>query len=158
METEEKQVNLVYKALKILSKRGIVGVSILLVISVFLTSLLDFSMQLPGESRLIIKTVLFVLFFGTIPLMFYAVSQTVRKMSRKNELKGKLRRYAKLYKTKLIVYFLLAVLALIGFILTTDPMILVLPLAGIFFLYYERPGLEKITDDLAIGPNVENFE
>jgi hypothetical protein len=159
METEEKQVNLVYKALRILSKRGIVSVSVLLVISVLLTSLLNFLLQLAGEPKLIIKTVLFVLFFGTIPLMFYTVSQTVRKISRKNELKSKLRPYARLYKTKLIVYIVLSVLALTGFILTTDPMILILPLAGIFFMYYERPGLDKIAEDLAIEEeNTESIE
>jgi hypothetical protein len=156
MELIEKQVAVVYKKLKNRSIKGIGVVAAFFLISLAVVFIFPESVELSGETKLMIKIVLFILFFGTIPLMFYIVSFRVRKIISHPGVKNRFRSYAKLHIIKFVIYSVLSILALIGFIFTRDPMILVLFIAGIFFLYFERPSIDKINSDLAISNDIDH--
>ena len=158
METEKKHATIVYRKLKKKSLTGMVVVSLFLLITLLIFLLFNGNLELDPETKLMTKTVLFIVFFGTIPLMFYVVSGKIRKIQEKPGLKDRLRSYARLFIIKFIIYSVLSILALTGFLFTVDPMILLLLLIGIFFLYYERPSLDKIESDLLTDSEISPIQ
>ena len=158
MNLEKKQVLVVYHKLKKKSFIYLGVVALFFLFTLLMLYLFNDSVEVTRETSWMTKTVLFVVFFGTIPLMFYYVAGKVRNIAEKQTYKKMMRSYARLYSIKFVLYTILSVLSLIGFFLTKDPMILLLFIAGIFFLYFERPSKDKIENDLAINTGLDQAE
>ncbi len=102
------------------------------------------------KAALISKSVLIILFLSIIPLMLSHFKRKLYEIPRDREPLLKITAYQRQFYIKTAVIVALCLLTLLVFALSGDPMILVLLLAGVLFLFFERPSRLKIYTDLDI--------
>lgn len=106
--------------------------------------------------NLISKSILIIIFLAIIPVMVTMFNQKLRNIPLEWTSEKKLKRYRSLFMIKISGLILISVLALIVFFLTGEFEMLVFWVAAVLFLYFDRPGYEKIQEDLRIEQNNES--
>lgn len=107
--------------------------------------------ELPSLSKkasLIAKSVMIVLFLSVIPLLLSHLRKQLRLLPAETSIARKMAVYRRQFYIKAAVLSLLCLMSMVVFLASGDPMILVLLLAGVMFLYFERPNRLKIRNDL----------
>jgi len=102
------------------------------------------------EEALVSKSVMIILFLSVIPLMLSYMKKQLDRIPEETSPIEQLQVYKRYFYRKAIALALLCVLSVLVFMLTGDPMILLLLIAGILFLYFERPTRLKILTDLGM--------
>jgi uncharacterized membrane protein YbhN (UPF0104 family) len=103
---------------------------------------------LTREEALVSKSIMIILFLSVVPLMLSYMKRQLARIPRESTPVDQLLVYKRHFYRKAIALAILCVLSLVVFLLTGDPMILLLLVAGILFLYFERPGRLKVLTDL----------
>jgi len=105
--------------------------------------------------NLISKSILIIVFLAAIPVMVTMFNQKLRTIPLEWDSTKKLERYRSLFMVKIIGLISISVLALIVFFLTGEYEMLVFWVAAVLFLYFDRPGYEKIQEDLRIEQDAD---
>lgn len=104
--------------------------------------------SLSKKASLIAKSIMIVLFLSVIPLLLSHLRKQLRLLPRETSIDRKMTVYRRQYYIKAAVLSILCLMSMVVFLASGDPMILVLLLAGLLFLYFERPNRLKIRHDL----------
>lgn len=131
-------------------RRVMAGVLALAVLMFVIDLLYPDLASLSKKAALISKSVMIVLFLSIIPLLLSHFRKRLGEMSGEADSTWKMGVYQRQFYIKAAVLSVLCVLSMFVFIISGDPMILVLLLAGVLFLYFERPNRLKILDDLGL--------
>jgi hypothetical protein len=103
---------------------------------------------LTREEALVSKSIMIILFLSIVPLMLNYMKKQLARIPQETPPIEQLYVYKRHFHRKAIALALLCLLSVVVFMLTGDPMILLLLIAGILFLYFERPSRLKILTDL----------
>ena len=131
-------------------RRVMVGVFALVVLMFVVDGLYPDLTSLSKKAGLISKSVMIVLFLSVIPLLLSYFRKRLGKMPGEADSAWKMWVYQRQFYIKAAVLSVLCVLSMVVFLISGDPMILILLLAGVLFLYFERPNRHKILDDLGL--------
>ena len=147
----EEQVKTTLQYIRKHYKWGMIGslvLGFLLVLSYgYFREYISFSQDV----SLMSKSVLIILFLISIPIVVTVFNQKLRGIPLEWTDHKKLKQYRLLFNIKIFGLFFLSVLALVVFIMTGDFEMLIFWVATILFLYFDRPGYDKIQTDLRIG-------
>jgi len=133
-----------------LYRRVMAGVFALAVLMVVIDLLYPDLASLTREAALMSKSVMIVLFLSIIPLLLSHLKKRLANLPPEADTNRKMAVYQRQFHIKAAVLCVLCVLSMVVFILSGDPMILILLLAGLLFLYFERPSRLKIVEDLGL--------
>ena len=136
--------------LKRLYKRVMVGLLALALVMLAIDMIYPGLTSLSKKTALISKSVMIVLFLSVIPLLLSHLRKQLARLPGHTDIREKMAVYQRQFYIKAAVLSALCVLSMVVFLLSGDPMILVLLLAGLLFLYFERPNRLKIQSDLDI--------
>ncbi|MBS3807284.1 MAG: hypothetical protein KGY60_07255 [Bacteroidales bacterium] len=131
-------------------RRVMAGVLALAVLMVVIDLLYPDLTSLSKKAALISKSVMIVLFLSIIPLLLSHFRKRLGEIPGEADTNWKMGVYQRQFYIKAAVLSALCVLSMVVFIISGDPMILVLLLAGVLFLYFERPNRLRIVDDLGL--------
>ena len=104
--------------------------------------------NLSRVKALISKSVMIILFLSVVPLLLSYLRKRLARVPGETTPSEKMAIYKKHFRVKAMTLSVLCVLSMLVFILSDDPMILILLVAGILFLYFERPNELKFRNDL----------
>ncbi|MGM0498357.1 MAG: hypothetical protein ACQESJ_10595 [Bacteroidota bacterium] len=136
-------------------RRGMIATLILGFILVFGYGYFRDYLSFSENFNLISKSILIIIFLAAIPVMVTMFNQKLRSVPLEWSSEKKLKRYRSLFMVKIGGLITISVLALIVFFLTGEYEMLVFWVAAVLFLYFDRPGYEKIQEDLRIEQNRE---
>ena len=106
--------------------------------------------SLSKEAALVSKSVMIMLFLSIIPLLLSHFRKRLKKLPPEADAHWKMEVYQRQFFIKAWVLSFLCVMSMVVFIISGDPMILILLLAGVLFVYFERPNRLKIINDLGM--------
>jgi L-asparagine transporter-like permease len=132
-------------------KKNIIIIIIFFVVTMVIRAILPESPELPKNYVLMSKSVLIILFLISIPLVLSYLKQKVRNIPPNIPLAERFSVYTRYFRIKSLIFLILALLTLLVFTLSGDPMLLVLLVAVVLFFYFERPNRLKIQEDLKAG-------
>lgn len=136
--------------LRRLYKRVMIGLLALALLMFAIESIYPGLTRLSSKTALISKSVMIVLFLSVIPLLLSHLRKKLISLPSHADRETKMAVYQRQFYIKVTVLSALSVLSILVFSLSGDAMILVLLLAGMLFLYFERPSRLKIQSDLDI--------
>jgi len=136
-------------------KRGMIASLILGFVLVMAYGYFRDYLSFSENFNLISKSILIIVFLAAIPVMVTMFNQKLRSIPLEWNSDKKLERYRSLFMVKIGGLISISVLALIVFFLTGEYEMLVFWVAAVLFLYFDRPGYEKIQEDLRIEQNSE---
>ncbi len=148
--TEESNINNYIKRLKDYFWRVLILEGVVLGVFVILFLFFRENIRLDTQPALMGKSIFFAIFLIAFPSLLSYFHGQVNKLHLGLSNKTKLERYQKDYRFLNNALFVLFVLTLIAFILTSDPFVLVFLLADLFFIFYERPKTHKIKEILSL--------
>jgi len=123
---------------------GLLGLTLVTFVLYFLFPGLS---KLSREAALVSKSVLIILFLSIVPLMLSFMRRRLERIPSEATLFDKLAVYKNQFQLKSGILAALCILSMVVFVISGDPMILILLIAGILFLYFERPNHLKIRKD-----------
>jgi len=136
------------KALKRYYRTILTALLAIIVLAFVLYFLLPAISTLSREEALVSKSIMIILFLSVVPLMLSYMKRQLARIPREKSPIEQLSVYKRHFHRKAIALALLCLLSVLVFMLTSDPMILLLLIAGILFFYFERPSRLKILTDL----------
>lgn len=138
-----------------LYKRSIISIIAGSVLVIALRFMYPEAMRLPARYALMSKSIVIILFLLSVPLTLSYLKKQVGKIPGNIPLSERLSSYMYYFRIKSSVFIVLAVLTILVFLFSGDPMILALLIADVLFYYFERPNHLKVQDDLNIDEEAE---
>jgi len=136
------------KALKKFYRATLAILLVLIALAFVLSFLFPGISTFTREEALVSKSIMILLFLSGVPLVLNHMKNRLAHIPEETPPVEQLLVYKRYFHRKTVTLAILCVLSVVVFVLTGDPMILLLLIAGILFLYFERPSRLKILADL----------